>query len=100
MLRHTVGTTVRLRATFYSLDGVLTDPTAITVTIYDARRNVLSTTTLNLVSSKESTGVYRYDYTIPASIRDRDGELYYEFAGTVGGVASVERAPLPVRWSR
>ena len=91
----TSGDTIRLKATFYDWDGVLADPTAITVTFYDSSKTAIGTAvTLTLETAKISTGVYFYDYTVPSGYT----KMYYEFNGTVDGDPSIERGELRVTW--
>jgi hypothetical protein len=91
----TIGDTVRFKATFYDWEDALTDPTEIIVKIYDSRKVQLGETiTLDMTENKESTGVYFYDYVVPAG----HTRLYYEFNGVVGGLPSVERGEIRVSW--
>ena len=39
-------------------------------------------------------GKYQYDYVIP----DVTGPLYFEFAGTIGGLPILGRATIDKRW--
>lgn len=56
------GETVRQKAHVTDVDGVDTDPSAITITIEDSAGTQKVT---DAAMTKESTGYYYYDYTIP-----------------------------------
>lgn len=85
------GDTIRLKASFYSFAGVLADPDVVTVKVYShIGQQVLTTAT----ATKDSTGVYHYDYTIPVE----SGDLVYEFSGTMDGTVSLGRAKIEKQW--
>lgn len=87
------GDTVRLKASFYNFSDALADPTGVTCTVYDGRRTVL----VNAASTtKESTGVYYYDYTVPSAGFD---PITYEFSGTLEGTTALGRATLEREWT-
>ena len=69
---------VRLTAEFKTFDGVLYDPTTVTVTVTPN-----TGTPVTAAAVKASVGVYYYDYA-------PGGEVYIriEFTGTTGGAAS------------
>lgn len=74
------GRDVRLSAEFY-LSNVLTNPTAVTLTIKPpSGSNIEITNTTN-----DSTGKYHYDYTPPIA-----GSYQYQFDGTGAVEASAE----------
>jgi hypothetical protein len=88
-----MGNTVKLRCEFVTWAGTYTDPTSITLKIYDRNRVVLNTYTID-GSNKISTGVYEKDYTIPSGY----GDLTYEFAGTLEGTTTLGRATILREW--
>jgi len=87
-----IGNTVRLKATFYNLAGAATDPdaSAVTLNIYDGNRTVVTTQPC----TRESAGVYYYDYTIPAGA----GPLHWEMAGKMATLPVVGRDKLEREW--
>lgn len=90
-----VGDTIKLRMEFRDFNGVLFDPTTITITTYQNYDDVLENINVPL-GSKVSTGIYEYLYTVPAG----DGPLTYEVKGVVGTTNSVVRKKLPREWVR
>lgn len=88
------GNSVRLSATFKDFAGVLTDPTGtITFKVFDLKQNQIGSTVNLSGGNHPSTGVYRYDYTIPlGTVRN----VIYEFAGLIGGLPAVTRKVLKV----
>lgn len=87
-----VGDTVRLRSSFYNFAGELADPTSVTITIYDGDKVVLVNAG---ATTKESTGIYYYDYTVPSTSPD---PLVYEFSGTLESHVSLSRATINRKW--
>jgi len=86
------GDSVELRASFYDDNNVLSDPTSVTVTIYNrSSRAQLATGS----ATKVSTGVYRYYYTLPS---DTSGAIVYEFVGTLDGRPTVARELIIIEW--
>lgn len=71
-----VGDTVRLKCVFKTFDGLLIDPSDISLTIYDKAKNVLETIPIG-IDNKESVGKYFYDYT-PLELN----EFIFEFKGS------------------
>jgi hypothetical protein len=96
---HTIGTTVRLTATFRDLGALLVDPATVTVRVYNTSQKRLHEQQLP-PSARVSLGVYEYDYTIPVNLRESQGDLYFEFEGIVANKPHLERAVLPLKWSR
>lgn len=75
------GDTVKISNEYRDLDGNLTDPTSPIVTI----TNPQGTITINAATpTKESTGVYIYNYA-PTEV---GGYWQYVFGGSVGGLAT------------
>lgn len=85
-----VGDTLRLTATFYTFAGVLADPTTVVVNIYDINRTLLVTAA---AATKDSTGVYHYDYTTTV-----EGRLAVEFTGTLETKTVLTRTAFTVSW--
>lgn len=86
MATYDVGDRVQLTATLTDDDGVLTDPTAVTVTIRKPDGTASSST-----PTKDSTGVYSKDVDI-----DQHGNWFYRFAGT-GALVVAEEGEFYVR---
>jgi hypothetical protein len=85
-----VGETIKLEAKFYNYSNALTDPDAVTVTIYNPiGRGVLKTGT----AVKDATGEYSYDYTLPDVPK-----IVYEFKGDVEDMPSVVRDTVEIVW--
>jgi len=73
------GETIRIKGTFKDINGTLTDPSNATCTIKD------STDTIKVDAesmTKESTGVWYYDYTVPAD--GPTGTWLVTLTGTLG----------------
>lgn len=70
------GDTIRLKVHFKTFDGVLIDPSNITLTIYDKDEQQIEQFQLT-DSDKEKVGVYFYDYVLPAN----QEIIIFEFAG-------------------
>ena len=62
------GETIRIGNTFYDLEGVLYDPTTLSLAISDPEGTVIKTVTFAAGEIKKtSVGVFYYDYDIPAT---------------------------------
>lgn len=85
------GDTIRLYGRFYNWSGVLADVTLPVVIIYDGKGNEITTG----VPSKESSGVYYYDYLIPSSYSD---PLIFEMRGILEGSTILARSTIERRW--
>jgi hypothetical protein len=86
------GNTVRLKASFYSFADELADPSDVVINIYaHINKKLIQTGT----PVKESTGVYYYDYTIPDDV---DGDLVFEFIGTLEDMPTVARQRIEKGW--
>ena len=89
-----VGNTVRLTAEFKTFNDVYSNPTDITLKIYN-KRNIQVGDTISITAEhKTSTGIYSYDYTIPSG----NDELIYEFSGMLEGTAILGRSAIVVGW--
>jgi hypothetical protein len=86
-----LGDTVRLEHDFYSLAGVLTDPTTIKCVIRAPDTTEVTRTYAGATVSKTSTGLYYTDYA-PAA----PGLYRVRWVGT-GTVASAEESAFTVR---
>ena len=87
-----IGNTVRFRASFYNFADELADPSDVTVNIY---AHIHKTPIETGAPVKESTGVYYYDYTIPDDV---DGDLVFEFIGTLEEKPTVARQKIEIGW--
>ena len=83
------GDTIRLKASFYTFAGVLSDPTTVTIKIYDEGKTLIKSGT----PTRESAGIYYYDYTTVA-----DGKMSFEFSGSLEGNAILSRDYFSVGW--
>lgn len=86
-----LGDTVQLTGDFYSLTGVLTDPTTVKVVIRTPTGSETTRTYAGGTVTKVSTGVYTSDYA-PATA----GLYRYRWVGT-GTVATAEESKFTVR---
>jgi hypothetical protein len=84
------GDTIRLKASFYTFAGVLADPASVTCTVYDNSETPIIEPA---VATKDSTGVYYFDYTTTAL-----GSFSFEFSGTLEGKAILSRECFVVIW--
>lgn len=82
------GNTVRVKGTYKNNAGQPTDPSLPTVRIYDSNYDLITEVSLS-DANKVGTGVYQYDYTIPAG--KAHAIYYYEFYGEVTGVPALNR---------
>ena len=73
---YNIGDLLRLKATFTSITGTNVDPTSITLKVKNPAGSV-TTYTYPTHITKDSTGVYYYNYAVAAS-----GTHYYNWAGT------------------
>ena len=73
---YNIGDLLRLKATFTSITGTNVDPTSITLKVKNPA-GAVSTYTYPTHITKDSTGVYFYNYAVAAS-----GTHYYNWAGT------------------
>lgn len=89
------GNTVRLTAEFKTFEDVYADPTSITLKIYTRYHEQVGSTISIISTHKISTGIYKYDYTIPLGYN----ELSYEFSGTLEGSVVLGRSEIDVTWT-
>lgn len=90
--RYHKGDTIRLKATFYTFEGVVADPSNVMLKVYDEDRRVLVEADDGDLSHP-SAGVYYYDYTT-----DVEGELVYEFSGLGEGTTILRRGVFVVKF--
>jgi hypothetical protein len=83
------GDTIRLKATFYTFAGVLSNPTTVTCKVYNTNKNIMAT----LTPVYSSVGVYYADYTTAI-----EGMFTYEFSGTLEGSTILSRGSFTVSW--
>jgi hypothetical protein len=90
--------TVRLKAVFSTFAGVVTDVTgsSVSLTIYNKINGALIQSYSGSAITKESTGTYFYDYTIPVGPSD----YVYEWSGTLEGNPIVNRGILQREYLR
>ena len=87
-----IGDTIRLKAEFKGFNGELVSPENVNLRIYDGYKKQVGEDIPVLPSD---VGKYQYDYVIPGDVI---GPLYFEFAGTVGGLPILGRATIDGRW--
>lgn len=87
-----IGDKVRIKATF-TVSGVKTDPTTITLKVKDPAGIVTSYTYVGGTVTKSATGMYFRDVSITQS-----GEWFYRWEGT-GAVETADEAYLVVEAS-
>jgi hypothetical protein len=88
--------TVRLKAEFRNFAGVLADPQQITL---DISYQLTSASIIHVVEAditKESTGIYHYDYPVPIGT----GNLLYEWSGSLESSPIVNRGLITREWLR
>ncbi|SCZ80401.1 hypothetical protein SAMN03080599_02252 [Acidaminobacter hydrogenoformans DSM 2784] len=85
------GDTIRLYGRFYNWTDILADVTSPEVVIYDGKRNQI----IAGIPTKESTGVYYYEYLIPSSYSD---PLIFEMSGILEGSTILARSTIERRW--
>ena len=76
-MNYEVGDLVTLQATFTSIDGVVTDPTTVTLSVQDPGGTITAYTYAGLDITKVATGIYRYALSITTP-----GQWVYRWAGT------------------
>lgn len=79
-----VGDSVKLTGTF-TLDGVATDPTAVSLQIRDPSGNISLLTYAADELTQVSTGVYSYNLTL-----DESGDWFVKFIGTGTVISSTK----------
>ncbi|WP_003545433.1 hypothetical protein [Desulfotomaculum nigrificans] len=89
-----INDTVRLKVNFKTFDGTAVDPTNITLKIYDDKKQLIETISID-DTNKLNVGVYFYDYIIPSGEED----LYIEFQGLLNNKPIVTRKILRRSWS-
>src|SRR5437764_11793078 len=87
--------TIRITEKFIDFTNNLSDPTLIQFKVYSQSYNLVGTFSVDTISMKSSTGVYFYDYTIPATGYTNQ-KMYYEFYGEVSGSPSLNRGSFKV----
>jgi len=93
MPSYDIDQSVRLWAVF-EVDGVLTDPTTITVKVQDPSGNEATYTYAGGTVTRHSTGLYYKDVLI-----DESGTWYYKYIGT-GSVSAAEERSFSVDTSQ
>jgi len=89
-----IGNTAKVRCDFTDWDGVATDPTSVTLSVYDNNK-ILITTSLVTASAKVSLGTYEAFFVIP----DRNGFLTVEVESVVDSVVVVSRQNVNIEYS-
>ena len=90
-----IGDTVRFSVEFKDFSSVYADPTDIVLKIYDKHRRQVGSDISITESHKTGTGIYSYDYTIPANA---DEYIIYEISGTLEGTTILDRKKLEVEF--
>ena len=95
MVYVTLGDTIRLNGAFEAFDGTGTDPTTVTLKVYDHMKNTLvSATTTSDVTNGSTDGAFYYDYK-PLI----EGTHFYEFEGTLEGHTISDKGTFYVTWA-
>jgi hypothetical protein len=81
---YNIGDLLRIRATFTDIAGAVADPTNVTLKV-KAPSGTITTYTYPGTVSKESNGIYYYDFPVTAS-----GVHFYNWAGTGAYTAADE----------
>jgi hypothetical protein len=91
----TQGDTIRLNSAFETFAGVGSDPTTVTLDIYDElRNNLLSASTTTGVTNGSTDGAFYYDYTTVNA-----GVHFYEFEGALEGHTISDKGTFYVTWA-
>ena len=102
------GNTVRLKCEFKTFDDEYADPTAITLKIFDKDKAQIGATIEISCAYQTDTGIYEYDYTIPAlsvlieylsTTLISCTKIFYEFSGTLDGEVITGRDKIIVNWT-
>jgi len=90
-----IGNTVRLKAEFRDYEGMLMDPDpeSVRLTLYDGRRKRIGE---SIIPERVETGIYRHEHVVTG---DDLRPVYFEFAGTAGGMPILGRAILESEWT-
>ena len=86
-----IGEVVRLQATYTSTDDNLYDPDTIAIRIYDPTGALR----LDGVGTKQSIGIYNYDYDLPSDAEV--GWWSYKYTGVSGTNTDVQKGQFKVR---
>ena len=76
-MNYEVGDLVTLQATFTSIDGVVTDPTTVTLSVQDPGGTITAYTYAGGDVTRFAAGIYRYALSITTS-----GQWVYRWVGT------------------
>lgn len=96
-----IGNTIRLSAEFKSFAGVYTDPTLVTLKIYDKNMAQIGETVVLGDAHKNGIGKYYYDYLVPDDKRLGINTLtFYEFCGIIDGEPALNRGQFIREWVR
>lgn len=87
------GDTIRLLCEFRDFSDALSDPELIKIKIYDQKYLMIDEISVP-TTSKESSGNYFYDYTIPSEYLNQS--LYYEWYAEISGKPSLNRGQFKV----
>jgi len=90
-----IGDTIKLHVEFRTFAGVLADPTAITLNIYDSSRKLVTGPIAITSDYKVDVGTYEYPYVMPEGY----SSLYYEFIGDPESLPAVHRGMIAVSWA-
>ena len=103
----TSGNTVRLKAEFKTYEDEYADPTDPVLKIYNKDKVQVGSTIELTEEHHTDTGIYEYDYTIPAldtlitnlpTALINSTKLYYEFSGTLEDDVVLGRGKIIVEW--
>jgi hypothetical protein len=86
---------IRLNSQFKTYAGIGSDPTAVTLTIYDEGKNILFSggTSAGGVENGSTDGAFIYDYTTVI-----EGVHHYEFEGTLETHTITDKGTFYVVW--
>jgi hypothetical protein len=92
----TQGDTIRLNAAFETFAGTGSDPTTVTLSIYDEQKNVLFSggTSAGGIENGSTDGTFTYDYPTV-----NEGVHFYEFEGTLEGHTISDKGTFYVTWA-
>jgi hypothetical protein len=91
-----MGSTIEIQAEFRDFSGKLVDPNIIEFKVYEKLNQLMYSQQIPQ-TNKVSTGIYKFNYTIPVG----NGSLVYEVLGKIGDTVSLAaREKLTREWVR
>jgi hypothetical protein len=98
---YNIGTTITVDVTFKDTAGALSDVTTLKYRPYLYKNDPLSDDVILVpADAKISTGLYRFNYTIPATINTEiSHQLTLLVTATVAGITKVHGETIDIDWT-